>query len=152
MYLLRKALEPFKEVVLSTGPDFSPHRSASVVYPGEPFGIERPPTAFKFRSDYEFELDHNNMDWLSNGGPLPPNMVDGVFDQLEKDVEDFIIFANTDLEPSKFYPNLSAFDGVIKRGDVPKTIDLVYGLVYREFKTMKDSIEVTTFVTLDIKW
>lgn len=152
MYLLRKALEPFKAVVLSTGPDFSPTRSASVVYPGEPFGIERPPTAFKFRSDYEFELDHDNMDWLEKGGPLHSNVVDGVFDQLEYDVEDFITFANTDLEASKFYPHLNAFDGIIKRGDTPKSIDLVYGCVYREYKTIKDSIEVTTYVTIDLKW
>lgn len=152
MYLLRKTLEPFKAVVLSTAPDFSSKRSASVVYPGEPFGIERPPTAIKFRSDYDSELDHDNMDWLEKGGPLPSNMVDGVFDQLEYDLEDYITFADTDRGASEYYPHLDNFDGIIKRKDTPQSIDLVYGAVYREYKTIKDSIEVTTFVTLDIKW
>jgi hypothetical protein len=149
MYLARKAIEPYKEYLstaeFGTNPDGGP---GVIIYP---IDSSPSPTTFKFRSDYEFHRDGEGFEEFFRTGHLTENEINDLFDQLEYDLEDYIIFADAN-EVARGFVNNYQFEGVIKRQAVPVDIKLRAARTYREYKTMKDAVELTTYVRLDVKW
>jgi hypothetical protein len=145
MYLVRKALEEYKEFITRT-----PFEDRLIVYP---LDSSPEPTTFKFRCDFEFYRDSfEGLEEFFRTGLLSSKEISNMFDQMEFDLEDFIIFANSNEMVPGFVDFQYPFDGVIKRRAMPDDIKLRAAKTYREYKTMKDAVELTTLVRLDVKW
>lgn len=143
MYLAGKALQPYKEYV-----NTNPFSKSVLIYPIDSFPY--PDSSVKIRLDFEFSMARPDLELFFEEGYLHPNIVDNMFDQMEFDLEEFIIFSDSEnLSP---YVYNFPFDGIIKRKTAPVEINLLAARTYREYKTMKDSVELTTFIRLDIRW
>ena len=145
MYLARKALEPYKEYVRTCTFSDGEYRD-NCIYPIDSYPY--PDSSFKIRLEFEAGSPEFLEKCLSEHTHLPNSVVDNMFDQMEFDLEDFILLADA----SDGTDNYSRFDGVIKRKQVPEEITLLAARTYREYKPTKDCVEFTTYVRLDIKW